>query len=136
MIFIALIGQPLKACLNNQDHRLTLSMEEINWADFEKVALRVGTVIEVHDFPEARKPAYKIKVDFGDLGTKWSSAQITKHYTKSELIGRQLIGVLNFPKKQIAKFNSEFLVTGFTDQDGHIVLASVERQVPNGSALI
>lgn len=111
-------------------------MEQIQWSDFEKVALRVGTILEAHDFPEARKPAYKIKADFGDFGVKWSSAQITRHYTKSELIGRQIIGVLNFPKKQIANFYSEFLLTGFADQDGHIVLASVERKVPNGSALI
>ena len=111
-------------------------MEQIQWSDFEKVALRIGTILEVLDFPEAKKPAYKIKADFGDLGVKWSSAQITIHYTKSELIGRQILGVLNFPKKQIANFNSEFLVTGFADQDGHIVLASVERPVPNGSVLI
>lgn len=111
-------------------------MQEINWADFEKVALRVGTILEVLDFPEAKKPAYKIKADFGVLGIKWSSAQITVHYSKSELIGRQIIGVLNFPKKQIANFHSEFLITGFADQDGHIVLASVERQVPDGSILI
>jgi tRNA-binding protein len=111
-------------------------MEQIQWSDFEKVALRIGTILEVLDFPEAKKPAYKIKADFGDLGVKWSSAQITIHYTKSELIGRQILGVLNFPKKQIANFNSEFLVTGFADQDGYIVLASVERPVPNGSELI
>lgn len=122
--------------MNNPAINLPLNMEEINWDDFEKVALRVGTILEVLDFPEARKPAFKIKADFGDLGVKWSSAQITRHYTKSELIGRQIIGVLNFPKKQIANFRSEFLVTGFADQDGHIVLASVERPVPNGSALI
>lgn len=111
-------------------------MEVINWADFEKVALRVGTIIEVLDFPEARKPAYKLRVDFGDLGVKWSSAQITKHYTKAELPGRQVIGVINFPEKQIANFMSEFLVTGFADEDGNIVLASVDQKVPNGSALI
>ena len=111
-------------------------MEQIQWSDFEKVALRIGTILEVLDFPEAKKPAYKIKADFGDLGVKWSSAQITRHYTKSELIGRQIVGVLNFPKKQIANFHSEFLVTGFEDQDGYIVLTSVERPVPNGSALL
>jgi tRNA-binding protein len=111
-------------------------MEEISWSDFEKVSLKVGTVLDVLDFPEARKPAFKLKVDFGEYGIKWSSAQITKHYSKQELIGRQVIGVLNFPKKQIANFISEFLVTGFSDQDGHIVLAAVERQVPNGSSLI
>lgn len=111
-------------------------MEEISWSDFEKVSLKVGTVLDVLDFPEARKPAFKLKVDFGEYGIKWSSAQITKHYTKDDLIGRQVVGVLNFPKKQIANFISEFLVTGFSDQDGHIVLAAVERQVPNGSSLI
>ncbi len=111
-------------------------MEEISWSDFEKVSLKVGTVLDVLDFPEARKPAFKLKVDFGEYGIKWSSAQITKHYTKDDLIGRQVVGVLNFPKKQIANFISEFLVTGFSDQDGHIVLTAVERQVPNGSSLI
>jgi tRNA-binding protein len=111
-------------------------MEEIQWSDFEKVALKVGTVLEVLDFPEARKPAYKLKVDFGDFGQKWSSAQITKHYSKEELIGKQIIGVINFPKKQIANFISEFLVTGFADQEGDIVLSAVERKVPNGSSLL
>ena len=111
-------------------------MEEIKWSDFEKVALKVGTVLEVLDFPEARKPAYKLKVDFGDFGQKWSSAQITKYYSKEELIGKQIIGVINFPKKQIANFISEFLVTGFADQQGDIVLSAVERKVPNGSSLL
>lgn len=122
--------------LNNPAGSLPLRMEEITWADFEKVALRAGTVLEVLDFPEARKPAYKLKVDFGYLGVKWSSAQITAHYSGPELIGRQIIGVVNFPEKQIANFISEFLVCGFADQDGNIILASVERRVPNGSALI
>lgn len=111
-------------------------MEEIKWTDFEKVALRAGTILEVLDFPEARKPAYKIKVDFGDFGIKWSSAQITKHYSKQELIGRQIVGVINFPEKQIANFKSQFLVTGFADLEGDIVLTCIERPVPNGSALI
>ena len=111
-------------------------MEEIKWSDFEKVALKVGTILEVLDFPEARKPAYKLKVDFGEFGQKWSSAQITKHYSKEELIGKQIIGVINFPKKQIANFISEFLVTGFADQQGDIVLSAVERKVPNGSSLL
>ena len=115
---------------------LPLKMEEIKWADFEKVALRAGTILEVLDFPEASKPAYKIKADFGELGIKWSSAQITKHYSKSELMGKQIIAVINFPEKQIANFKSQFLVTGFADCDGDIVLASTERNVPNGSALI
>ena len=111
-------------------------MEEITWNDFEKVELSVGTIIEAFECPEARKPAYKVKVDFGELGIKMSSAQITKHYTLEELIGRQIIGVVNFPKKQIGKFMSEFLVTGFADENGDIVLSTVERKVPNGSKLI
>ena len=110
-------------------------MEEINWNDFEKVELRVGTILEVYDFPEARKPAYKVKVDFGEFGIKLSSAQITKHYSKEQLIGTQIIGVINFPKKQIGKFMSEFLVTGFADENGEIVLSSLKGKVPNGSKM-
>jgi tRNA-binding protein len=109
---------------------------EITWNDFEKVELRVGTILEVADFPEARKPVYKVRVDFGEFGIKWSSAQITKHYTKEELVGRQIVGVINFPKKQIANFMSEFLVTGFADESGDIVLTTVDKPVPNGSKLI
>ena len=111
-------------------------METITWHDFEKVELRAGTVLEAADFPQARKPAYKLKVDFGPLGVKWSSAQITKHYTKEELPGRQIVGVVNFAPKQIANFMSEFLVTGFADEDGDIVLAALDKPVPNGSKLI
>ncbi|MGF7076957.1 tRNA-binding protein [Mucilaginibacter sp. 3215] len=111
-------------------------METITWHDFEKVELRVGTVLEAIDFPEARKPAFKVRVDFGEFGVRWSSAQITKHYTKEELVGRQIVGVVNFPKKQIANFMSEFLVTGFADENGDIVLTAVEKPVPNGSKLI
>ena len=111
-------------------------MEPITWHDFEKVELRVGTIIAVADFPEARKPAYKITVDFGQFGIKRSSAQVTKHYTKEQLPGRQIVGVINFPPKQIANFTSEFLVTGFADENGDIVLASIDKPVPNGSKLI
>lgn len=111
-------------------------MEQITWNDFERVELRAGTIIEVFDFPEARKPAFKLKVDFGDFGTKMSSAQITKHYTRESLIGKQIIGVINFPKKQIGKFMSEFLVTGFADENGDIVLSAVTSKVPNGSKLV
>ncbi|MCO5947401.1 tRNA-binding protein [Mucilaginibacter flavidus] len=111
-------------------------METITWHDFEKVELHAGTILEVADFPEASNPAYKIKVDFGPFGVKWSSAQITKHYTKEELPGRQVVGVINFPKKQIANFMSEFLVTGFADENGDIVLAAINKPVPNGSKLI
>lgn len=109
------------------------NMEEITWSDFEKVEIRVGTILEVFEFPEARKPAYKVKVDFGEYGIKMSSAQITSHYQKEELIGKQILGVINFPKKQIGKFMSEFLVTGLADENGDIVLSSVDKKVPNGS---
>jgi tRNA-binding protein len=111
-------------------------METINWHDFEKVELRVGTVLEAFDFPQARKPAYKLEVDFGPLGIKMSSAQITRHYTKEELAGRQIIGVVNFAPKQIANFMSEFLVTGFADENGDIILAAPGKPAPNGSKLI
>ncbi|TKC57998.1 tRNA-binding protein [Pedobacter hiemivivus] len=111
-------------------------MEEITWNDFEKVELCAGTILEVLDYPEARKPAYKVKVDFGELGIKMSSAQITALYTKEELVGQQIVGVVNFPKKQIGKFMSEFLVTGFADESGNIVLTTLNRKVPNGSKMI
>lgn len=111
-------------------------MEQITWGDFEKVELRVGTILEAFEFPEARRPAYKLKVDFGEYGIKMSSAQITKHYTLEELPGKQIVGVINFPKKQIGKFMSEFLLTGFADENGDIVLTTVERKVPNGSKLV
>jgi tRNA-binding protein len=111
-------------------------MDEITWEDFEKVALRVGTILEAFQFSEARKPAYKLKVDFGKFGIKTSSAQITKHYTLEELPGKQIVGIVNFPKKQIGKFMSEFLVTGFADENGDIVLTTVDQMVPNGSKLI
>jgi tRNA-binding protein len=111
-------------------------METINWHDFEKIEFRAGTILEVLDFPEARKPAYKVKADFGPFGIKWTSAQITKHYTKETLPGRQVVGVVNFPKKQIANFFSEFLLTGFADENGDIVLTAIEKTVPNGSKLI
>lgn len=109
---------------------------EITWNDFEKVELRAGTILEVLDFPEARKRAYKVKVDFGEFGIKWSSAQITFHYQKEDLIGKQIVGVVNFPKKQIGKFMSEFLVTGFADEHGNIVLTTLDKVVPNGSSMM
>ena len=111
-------------------------MPPITWNDFEQVDLRVGTILEVFDFPEARKPAWKLRVDFGaDIGIKMSSAQITALYTKTDLIGRQVIAVVNFPPKQIGPFRSEVLVTGFPDAEGRIVLAMPERAVPNGGKL-
>lgn len=110
-------------------------MEEINWNEFEKVDLRAGTILEVMTFPEARKPAYKVRVDFGEFGIKMSSAQITHHYQPEQLIGLQIVGVTNFPAKQIGKFMSEFLVTGFADEDGNIVLTTLNGKVPNGSKM-
>ena len=111
-------------------------MDTITWSDFERVELRVGTVIAVDDFPEARKPAWKLTVDFGEFGIRRSSAQITVHYRKEDLLGRQVLGVINFPPKQIGPFRSEVLVTGFADENGAIVLALPERKVPNGAKLV
>ncbi len=111
-------------------------MKEISWNEFEQVELRVGTVLEVHDFPEARNPAYKLIIDFGnDVGTRKSSAQITHHYTKEELIGKQVIGVVNFPEKQIGPFMSQCLVTGFYDEEGMVILAVPDKEVSNGAKL-
>src|SRR5215472_1617054 len=98
-------------------------MEQITWKDFERVELRVGTIIEVEDFPQASKPTYKLKIDFGELGIKRSSAQIQDLYRKEELLGRQIIGVVNFPSKQVANFFSEVLTTGFYLPGGEVVLA-------------
>lgn len=111
-------------------------MKEISWQDFELVELRCGTILDVEDFPEARIPAYKIKADFGpEIGIKKSSAQITDLYGKEELIGRQIIAVVNFPPKQIGPFLSEFLLTGFYQDDRSVVLAVPERKVKNGAKL-
>jgi len=111
-------------------------MEEIDWDDFAKVELRVGTIVEVHDFPEARKPAWKLVVDFGpEIGLKKSSAQITDLYGKDELVGKQVVGVVNFPPKQIGPVRSECLVTGFIRDDGAVVLAVPDKPVSNGLKL-
>lgn len=108
----------------------------IAWADFERVEMRVGTVIAAEEFPKARKPAYKMTVDFGEeIGVRRSSAQITSLYTKEELVGKQVVGAVNFPAKQIGPFLSECLITGFYREDGAVILAVPDRPMINGSRL-
>ena len=112
-------------------------MDEISFKDFEKMEIRVGVIIKVEDFPEAKKPAYKVTCDFGlEIGVKKTSAQITELYGKEELLGRQIVGVVNFPAKQIGPVRSEFLLTGFYNEDGHVVIAVPEREVPLGAKLV
>ena len=109
-------------------------MKHISWSDFEKVALRAGTVVEVQEFPEAKKPAYKLRIDFGaEIGIKQSSARITDHYRPEELLGRQVICVINFAPKQIGPFVSECLVTGLYREDGTVILAVPDKKVVNGA---
>jgi len=111
-------------------------MEQISYGDFEKVELRAGTILEVNDFPEARKPAYKLTIDFGpEIGIKKSSAQITVHYTKEQLLGKQVLAVVNFAPKQIGPFISECLTVGLPDEAGAVVLISPDQKVPNGVKL-
>ena len=108
---------------------------EITFADFLKVDIRIGTILSVEEFPEARKPAYKLRIDFADLGVKQSSAQITHHYTKDELVGKQILAVVNFPPKQIGKFMSEVLTLGIPDTQGQVVLVQPTHAVGNGAKL-
>ena len=111
-------------------------MKLIEWSDFEQVELRTGTIINVEEFPKARKPAYKITADFGEeIGVRKCSAQVTDLYTPEELMGRHIVGVVNFPPKQIGPMMSQFLLTGFTQKDGSVVLAQPERPVDNGLKL-
>ena len=110
-------------------------MDEISWSEFEKVELRVGTVERVEKFPEARKPAYKVWVNFGSLGVRKTSAQIVDHYAPEDLLGSQVLGVLNLPTKQIGPFESDFLLTGLPDQNGQVVIVRPERTVPDGGKL-
>lgn len=112
-------------------------MAEISYADFDKVDVRAGTIVEARVFPEARKPAYILLIDFGpEIGVKKSSAQITVHYTPEALVGMQVMAVVNFPPRQIGPVRSEVLTLGFEDEQGAIVLAAVERGVPNGKKLM
>ena len=105
----------------------------LTWAEFEKVEMRVGTILGINDFPEARKPAYQLVIDFGaEIGIRKTSAQITKRYPKEELIGKQVVSVINFPKKQIGKFMSECLVLGAVGEEGDVVLLAPDFKVENG----
>ena len=111
-------------------------MKTIQWNDFEQVELRIGSIVDVQEFPQARKPAYKVTADFGEqIGILKASAQITDLYTPEDLLGKQIVGVVNFPAKQIGPFMSQFLLTGFVQKDGTVVNAQPERPVENGLKL-
>ena len=111
-------------------------MKTIQWNDFEQVELRIGSIVDVQEFPQARKPAYKVTADFGEqIGFLKASAQITDLYTPKDLLGKQIVGIVNFPAKQIGPFMSQFLLTGFVQKDGSVVIVQPERPVENGLKL-
>lgn len=112
----------------------TIAYGDLSWSEFEKVMLCAGTVLRVEEFPEARKPAWKLWVDFGPHGVRKTSAQVKQLYTAEQLVGRQIVGVINFPPKQVGPFRSEFLLTGFPTEEG-VVVTAIERPVPNGTRL-
>jgi len=112
-----------------------MNTAEISWSDFEKVELRAGTILAAEEFPEAKKPAYKLTIDFGELGIRQSSAQLVAHYTRDQLLGEQVIAVVNLPKKQIASIVSECLVTGLIQEDGSVILSKPATKVKNGLRL-
>src|SRR5687768_2174257 len=126
-------SSPTGGCNSRMSGRIGV-MDEISWSDFEKVLLCAGTVLKVEEFPEARKPAWKLWVDFGPHGVRKTSAQVKAIYSAEELLGRQIVGVINFPPKQVGPFVSEFLLTGFHIDEG-VVITSVERPVPNGARM-
>lgn len=107
----------------------------INWDDFEKIEIRSGTIVKVNDFPKARKPAYQLSIDFGPFGVKQSSAQITHHYRPEQLVGKQVVAVVNFPPKQIANFFSECLVLGVYDENNQVILVQPDQPVANGQRI-
>ena len=122
---------------NRENTEMSVKVQEtITFNDFQKIEIRVGTIVDVQEFPEARRPAYKLWVDFGqEFGIRKTSAQVTKNYTKKNLMRRQVAAVINFPSKQIGKFMSEILVLGFPDSSGEVVLISLDKTVPNGGRL-
>lgn len=108
-------------------------MENLSWTEFERIEMRIGTILEINDFPEARKPAYQLTIDFGsEIGIRKTSAQITKRYQKGDLMHRQIVAVINFPKKQIGKFMSECLVLGAMGQEGDVILLAPDFKIENG----